>query len=142
MYFLLAQLVWILWAIAFAHFQCPLIKAMRDYVPINNPYKKAFHDRGALLSSFVACIIGVSAFLLSVPLIHCAFLIPLFYCIYKILFDGIIGIEVYRDFYYEGTTAKQDAWINKHFPHDKAGEIKVAICGIVILALNVLNFFL
>lgn len=139
MYFALAQILFALWAILFAHFQVPCIKAMRDYVPLGNPHTKPFHNRGMLLSSLVA------AFLIALLFGTCGwkealFSVVSFISIYKILFDGIIGKEVYGDFYYVGTTAKQDAWINKHFPHDRPGEIKSAICLILFLFTNITNY--
>lgn len=113
---------------------------MKDYVPLNNPYKEAFHFRGAFLSIVVAVAI---IFVMSAECYYrCAMLIPAFFCIYKILFDGIIGIEVYGDFFYLGTTAKQDRWLNTHFPHDMAGEVKVFLAVIVLLFVNVLNYLI
>jgi hypothetical protein len=141
MYFLFAQICFALWAAMFAHFQTPCIKAMKDYVPLNNPYHKPFHARSFTLSTIVAVfLIGL--------VFGCTrqwqtlFLIPIFIAIYKVLFDGVIGKEVYDDFYFIGTTAKQDRWINTHFPHDKPGEVKVFICSIAFLFFNVTNFLM
>lgn len=142
MYFLLAQIVFALWAIWFAHFQTPCIKAMREYVPMGNPYTKPFHNRGAVASGFVGTIIGLAYFAYTNDWLGCIFLVPPFYFSYRILFDVVIGQKVYGDFFFLGTTAKQDAWINKIFPHETAGEIKVIFCVILILLFNILNHLL
>lgn len=142
MYFLLAQILFALWAIGFAHFQSPCIKAMRYYVPINNPYRRPFHNRGMLLSSMIAAFLIGLLYGLTLDWLQCGFIVLPFIAIYKILFDGIIGVEVYEDFFYIGTTAKQDAWINKHFPHDRPGQVKVMLSAIIFLLFNITNYLL
>jgi hypothetical protein len=142
MYFLMAQIIFSLWAIGFAHFQSPCIKAMRYYVPLGNPYTKPFHQRGMLLSSLVAAFLIGLVHGATKDWLQCVMIIVPFIAIYKILFDGIIGSEVYDDFFYIGTTAKQDAWINKHFPHDKPGEVKFFLCLILFLLFNITNYLL
>jgi hypothetical protein len=142
MYFLIAQLVWIVWATGFPHFQSAFIPPMRDYVPINNPYKKAIHARGLLLSCVIAMIIGVLLFYFTRNWLECVLAIPVFFAIYEILFNGVIGLEVYDNFFFIGSTAKHDIWLNKHFPHGDGGEVKTIVCAVVIAGLNVLNYFL
>jgi hypothetical protein len=140
MYFILAQILFALWAMMFAHFQTPCIKAMREYVPIGNPYTKPFHNRGMLLSSLIAAFLIGLLYGVTVDWLQCLLTIVPLTGIYKVLFDGVIGSEVYGDFYYLGTTAKQDRWINTHFPHDKPGEVKVILSMIIVLLFNVLIF--
>jgi hypothetical protein len=142
MYFLSAQILFALWAIGFAHFQSPCIKAMREYVPMGNPYTGPFHKRGMLLSSLVAAFLIGLLYGVCKDYLQCAFIILPFIAIYKALFDGVIGVEVYSDFYYLGTTAKQDAWLNKEFPHDRPGEVKVFLSAIIILLFNITNYLL
>lgn len=142
MFFLLAQILFALWAIGFAHFQSPIIKDRRDYVPVNSPNQKKIHRRGMLLSSMIAAFLCDFHFGLTSDWLKCIFLALALIAIYKILFDGIIGAEVYDDFFYIGTTAKQDAWINKYFPHDRPGEVKFFICIILLLLVNISNYLL
>jgi hypothetical protein len=142
MYFLLAQILFALWSIGFAHFQSPCIKAMREYVPMGNPYTGPFHKRGMLLSSLVAAFLIGLLYGVSKDYLQCAFILLPFIAIYKVLFDGVIGSEVYDDFLYIGTTSKQDRWINTHFPHDRPGEVKVFLSAIVFLLFNITNYLL
>lgn len=142
MYFLLAQILFAFWAIGFAHFQSPIIKDRRDYVPTTSPNGKKFHKRGMLLSSMIAAFLIGLLYGVSKDYLQCALIALPFIAIYKALFDGVIGIEVYDDFFYIGTTAKQDAWIIKHFPHDKPGEVKFFLSVIVLLLFNITNFLL
>lgn len=140
MYFLLAQLLFAMWAIGFAHFQAPCIKAMRDYVPMGNPFTKPFHKRGMMLSCIVAAFLIGLLYGVTLDWLQCVFIILPFIAIYKVIFDGVIGSEVYDDFFYLGTTAKQDAWLNEYFPHDKAGEVKVFLSAIVFFLFNITNY--
>lgn len=143
---LAVQLIFVCYAIAFAHFQIPVVKAMRDYVPVNNPYNKAFHNRGVFVSGVVGLIL-IASFVLSsqtanslVTIRRASLLIPLFVAWYKIAFDGYIGKAVYGDFYYLGTSSKQDKWLTKVFAFTGAGEAKVIICIIGIIGLNLIYF--
>lgn len=138
----MAQILFALWAVMFAHFQSPCIKAMREYVPLGNPFTKPFHKRGMLLSSLVAAFLIGLLYGVTFDLKQCAFIVVLFIAIYKTLFDGIIGSEVYDDFFYLGTTAKQDAWLNRNFPHDRPGEVKVFLSVLVFLLFNITNYLL
>lgn len=142
MYFLLAQIIFALWAIGFAHQQSPCIKDRIDYVPMISPNTEKFHNRGMLLSCFWAAFLIGLLYGVTLDLLQCAFIAPCFIAIYKVLFDGVIGVEVYDDFYYEGTTANQDAWINEHFPHDRPGEVKVFLSAIVFLLFNITNYLI
>jgi hypothetical protein len=135
---LLFELAFAIYSVAFAHFQVPLIKAMREYVPINNPYNTPFHNRGVIISSIVGAILIVFYYTISGQLWQALVMIPLFIAIYKILFDGYIGSKVYDDFFYIGTSAKQDGWLRRMFPHGDGGEAKAIICGIVVIGLNIL----
>jgi hypothetical protein len=139
MHFLIAQLVWIVWAIAFPHFQSPCIKDRKQYVPVNSPYNEAFHDRGLMLSCIIASLIGALLFYFTRSWLQCAFAVPVFVAIYEILFNGIIGLEVYNDFFFIGTSAKHDKWLHKHFPHGDAGEVKLIICLSITLLFNILK---
>lgn len=114
---------------------------MRDYVPMGNPYTGPFHNRGGALSVTVAVFLSALLFG-ACGWKESVFGFPAFYCIYKILFDGVIGKEVYDNFYYLGTTAKQDIWFNKHFPHDQPGEVKDFICLIIFIFSNITNYLL
>jgi hypothetical protein len=142
MYFLLAQILFALWAAWFAHFQAPIIKAMIAYVPVVNPYERGFHRRGFTASCIVACIIGLAVFAKTADLLQCLYLIPVFVASYGILFNGVIGLEIHRNFFYLGSTAKHDIWLNSKFPHGDAGEVKTIICIAIILVLNLINYFL
>lgn len=141
---ILIQAAFCVVALLFAHFQIPIVKAFRDYVPINNPYNASFKKRSVALIGFISALL-IIAFILSsqianpvVIILKAALLIPLFVAWYKILFDGLIGWKVYDDFFYLGTTSKQDRWIANVFEFTGAGEAKCIICGIVIIAINLI----
>lgn len=95
-----------------------------------------------MLSCMVAAFLIGLLYGVSLDWLQCVFIILPFIAIYKIIFDGVIGSEVYGDFYYLGTTAKQDRWINEHFPHDRPGEVKCFLALIVFLAFNITNYLL
>jgi hypothetical protein len=142
MYFLLAQVLFALWSIWFGYFQEPILKAFIASVPVVNPYERPFHKRGMLSSCIVALIIGLSLFALTKDWRQCALIVLPLMAIYKIFFDGIIGEKIHEDFFYLGNTAKQDIWLNSKFPHGDAGEVKVIICGAIIIILNLINYLL
>jgi hypothetical protein len=142
MYFLLAQILFALWAVGFAHFQVPCIKAMREYVPMGNPYNRPFHNRGMLLSLMIAAFLISLLCGVTLDWLQCLLIVMPFIAIYKALFDGVIGSEVYDDFFYIGTTAKQDKWINTYFPHDRPSEVKFFLSVIIFLFFNITNYLL
>jgi hypothetical protein len=115
---------------------------MREYVPMGNPYHRPFHSRGMLLSSLVAAFLISLVYGATKDVLQCAFIIIPFIAVYKILFDGIIGLSIWDDFFYIGTTAKQDNWMNTHFPHDRPGEVKFFLCIILFLLFNITNYLL
>lgn len=143
---ILIQAAFIIFTIVFAHFQIPIIKAFRDYVPINNPYNKAFHKRSVPVVGIVGLLLIVIYVLSSqianpvVIVVRAALFIPLFVAWYKIVFDGYIGAAVYKDFFYLGDSSSQDRWIKETFQFTGPGEAKCIICLIVILAVNVFGF--
>lgn len=142
MYFALAQTAFVLWAIVFAHFQVPCIKAMRDFVPLNNAYARPLHKRGLLLSCFIALATALALFACTGKAGQCFLLIPTFIAIYKICFDGIIGLEAYGSFFYIGNTARQDIWLNKHFPQGTVGKTKLFFCIATITLTNLISYLL
>jgi hypothetical protein len=141
MYFMYAQIAFGMWAVWFAYFQEPIIKAFKARIEQDNPWSKPFHSRGALVSCFVATLIGLAFFALTKDWLSDLFLAPLFYFQYKILFDGVIGKKVYNNFFYLGTTAKQDIWENEKF-HRNAGKVKVFFCLASFITVNIIKYFM
>lgn len=138
MYFLLAQILFGVWAAWFAHFQVPINEAFIDRVPMGNPWSKPFHNRGGAMAVITAFIIGLAFYALTKDWHGCIYLAPILYCLYKILFDGVLGKEVHDNFFYLGGTSKQDRWIKERI----TGKVKVVICAIAILLLNITNYLL
>jgi hypothetical protein len=138
--------LFLLFAFGFAYFQVPVIKDMRDYVPINNPYVKSFHRRGFLIAFYVGALLSFG--FMGVAVIHHLNIlgaIPLavsFISIYWLVFDITIGHFVHGDLFFIGNSAGTDIWLNKHFPHGDGGEVKAAACLTAIIGLNILFYFL
>lgn len=135
------QAAFVLFTILFAHFQVPINKAFRDYVPINNPYNTAFHNRSVPVVGLFAAVLIIwfvcdSQIVNWVTILKAASFIPLFIAWYKLLFDGYLGWKVHDDFFYLGDSSKQDVWIKETFQFTGAGEAKAVLCGCVILAVN------
>jgi hypothetical protein len=131
--FFLTQLVMILFAYSFAHFQEPIIRMIRDYVPTPNPYNFKFHKYGAA----VAAVLGLMGALNIMPDIKWS-VINLFtngLC-YWLVFDLIIGFEVYDNLFYLGTTSKLDKlWKGN-------GKTKAFVLGVIILGINAVKILL
>src|SRR5574337_1152079 len=123
MYFLAAEILFALWAVGFAHQQSPCIKDRRDFVPANSPNNVKFHDRGMLLSTYWAAFLIGLLYGVTLSWLQCVLIAPCFIAIYKIFFDGIIGLEIHDDFFYLGTTSKQDRWIKGKM----TGNVKVIV---------------
>jgi uncharacterized protein YacL len=137
------QITFIIFTLAFAFFQAPAVMAMRDYVPVNNPFATKYHFRGNLVAIFVAFILTlVSIYIkpfpwysqLPVPFMLCAW--------YGLLFDSLLNFFTGKSFFYLGWTAKFDRWLNKKFPHGDAGEVKFIFCIGSLILLNLLKYFL
>ncbi len=131
--FHLTQLIMVLFAYSFANFQEAIIKERIAYVPpYGNKHNKNFHGYGAA----VAACLGFMGALVVMPdtIWACANLVANSLC-YWLVFDLVIGLEVYDNIFYLGTTSKLDKfWKN--------GKIKAAVLLFLILGINALKLFL
>lgn len=134
-YFILAQIGIIAYALFIAHKEVQAIRMIRDYVPVNNPYNEPFHFYGYGAAFVVGAILTL--FQQSVEaLVIMPFLVSLWY---SILYDGAIGSEIYNSFYYLGSSSKIDRWLKNKFGVF-AGQWKVGIAGFLIVVLNLIYF--
>ena len=140
---IIIQILFVGFSFVFAYFQVPIIKAMRDYVPLNNPYNKTFHNRGWLVVVFVG-MLTTSLYCASL-LSNCSteaiignalVFLPLLGLIHWIVFDLTIGHYVYRDKWYIGKTAKIDRFLIRVIGEDFAGVIKALVVAVIILCIN------
>lgn len=131
--FIIAQVLIASYAYLIANKEACAILERRDYVPINSPYDDPWHTYGA----FARGVVLILASLVQNS-VHGYVLAPIAGgLILWVIYDLIIGEEVYNDPYYLGTTSKIDAWLGA-----KAGRRKVQIAGAVVVLLNVLYFIL
>jgi hypothetical protein len=131
--FYITQLVMCLFAYSFAHFQEAIIKERIAYVPpYGNKYNKDFHKFGAA----IALSLGLMAALTIMPDVKWALVnLLLNGMCYTLVFDLVIGFEVYDNPFYMGTTSKLDKiW--------KKGKVKAGVLAIIIITINALKLFL
>jgi len=138
MYFAAAQIAFGVWAAWFAHFQVPINEAFINRVEPFNRWSKPFHNRGGGVAVITALIIGLAYYTLTKDWKGCIYLAGILYCLYKILFDGILGWQVHDNFFYLGGTSRQDIEIKKRM----SGKTKVIICSAIIIILNLVNYLL
>lgn len=137
----ITQAIFIVYTIIFAYFQAPCVNAMREYVPMNNPYQDPFHRRGTMVSAYVITVLSFLLLLfdqqvkdLIMPFVLIAWYWPLF----NISLNHFTG----KDWDYIGESAKRDRWLHKIFPHGDPGEAVVLGCAAAIILLNLLLYFL
>jgi hypothetical protein len=134
--FITAQVLIASYAFLMGQKEAAYIKERQYYVPINSPFDDPFHayglmGRGVVLilaSLFQASVLG---YILS-P-IACGLLL-------WIVYDIVIGDEVYDKPFYLGATGKVDEWLLKKFGKD-AGKRKVQIGLGLVGILNLLYLF-
>lgn len=106
---ILSQLIIIAYAFEMAMFQATIIKGMRAYWPVNNPYSKPFHSFGWMMAATVGITLAVlqDAMLLQMASIVASALW------YSLVFDIVIGWKVYDNLFYLGDTSGVDNTIKK-----------------------------
>jgi hypothetical protein len=107
------------------------------YVPINSPFDDPFHTYGAWARAtvIVFAVVSMHTFWAG-ALIAASGTIILW-----VLYDVIVGNEVWDDPYRMGPTSKIDAFLQKTFGK-KAGQRKVQVAGVLVVLLNLLYLFL
>lgn len=135
--FYIAQLAILCFAFSMAKFQVPIIKGMRAYWPVNNPYSKPFHTFGRM----VGCIVAIPFILFQPDIITKIEIALLSVAWYSLVFDITIGAGVYDNAFYLGHTSRFDAK-EASVLGKKAGLWKAIICIVVILVLNALYLYL
>jgi hypothetical protein len=135
--FLTAQVLIACYAYLIANKEAAYINERRYYVPVNSPFDDPFHTNGALSRGVV--LILCSLFQTSIA----GYILTPFVCglILWVVYDALIGEEVYENPYYLGTTSKVDAFLVKTFGK-KAGKRKVQVAGVLVVLLNLLYLFL
>jgi hypothetical protein len=134
-YFILAQLAIAIYALFIAHKEVQAIRMIRDYVPTPNPYNEPFHFYG--YGAVVVVGLIVTTFQRSW---EAALLTPfLSAIIYSVLYDGVIGDEIYNKFTYLGSSSKIDKWF-KHKFGVFAGEWKLSLMCFLFVILNLIYF--
>jgi hypothetical protein len=135
--FYLSQIMIVLFAWFVGFKEVVFIRAMREYVPINNPYLEPFHAYG-----FGAVVVPVLLSTIYQGCIAGYVLIPfLSLVLYKLIFDGVIGQEIYNDWKYVGFSAKSDKILRKWFgPKCGLRKVQIGIAAIVILNIIYLVF--
>jgi hypothetical protein len=133
--FILSQLAIIAYALFIGHKEVQAIRMVRDYVPTPNPYNEPFHFYGYGAAFVVGAVVtlfqqSVEAFII-VP-----FLVSMWY---SMLYDGVIGDEIYDDFTYLGNSSKIDKWF-KHKFGVFAGKWKLGVIIFLIVVLNLIYF--
>lgn len=134
-FFVVAQAGIIAYALFIAHKEVQAIRMIRDYVPTPNPYNEPFHFYGFGASLVITLILTVFQRSWEAVIIT-PFMCSLYY---SVLFDSVIGSEVYNDKYYLGNSSKIDKWL-KHKFGVFAGEWKTGIAGFLIVVLNLIYF--
>lgn len=135
--FLTAQVLIACYAYLLANKEAAYINERIMYVPINSPFDDPFHTYGALSRGVV--LILCSLFQSSVA----GYLIAPVACglLLWVVYDAMIGGEVWDNPYYLGTTSKVDVYLQKTFGK-KAGKRKVQIALALVVLLNLLYLFL
>jgi hypothetical protein len=146
--FQISQLAFAVISFGFAFFQVPVIKALRDYVPINNPYNRSFHNRGvlfmALVGAFIWIAFGLGAAAMKQPYQAIKFDITMPFLLAAIrwlIFDVALGAMVYGSPFYLGHSARLDRFLRRYYEED-AGKLKVVILSLFIILLNILTILL
>lgn len=126
---LLLQALIIFYAYASARSEASVVQAMRDYVPVNNPYSKSFHLWGAFMTlAFAASF-----------LFHGWEMVALAILWYWIVFDLALNIitKGWDEYDYIGETSAIDKVLRKWFG-EYGGDKKLGIASVFILILNLI----
>jgi hypothetical protein len=138
LYSIAVQSIFIGFIFFFAYFQSTAVMAMREYVPINNPFKGKYHFRGNMLAIFIGIVLSAYFFTVSERKIDALFMPLILTGWYGLLFDQWLNKFSGYKKYYLGITAKFDVWMSKHFPHGDGAEVVDCICIFFIASLNIL----
>lgn len=131
--FFTTQVLIACYAYLIANKEAAYIHERIDYVPVNSPYDDPWHGYGLMSRGVVLILTSL------VQTSVAGYIIAPVACglILWVLYDLIIGEEVYNDPFYLGTTSKLDAWLGA-----KAGKRKVQIAVAVVVILNLLFILL
>lgn len=131
------QASFVVFILLFAWFQGIAVKAMRDYVPVVNPYSDKYHFRGNAVAVFIGFLHSLVFLILSDFSLKTAAMVVVLAAWYVLVFDQWINRFSGKSSNYVGLTARFDRWMQKRFPHGDGAETVDWICVGVILLLNI-----
>jgi hypothetical protein len=135
--FYLLQAITVLYSIYLAYLnEVPVQKMI--YAGASRSEEKKFHAANAVVKVIYSAAVSVSLYGFTAKAIICFFTIGF---IQWFVFDIALNLFLKKTWDYLGDTAKIDKVLTHWFPHGSAGLKKAIFCFLVIIGLNVLNFF-